>query len=1212
MRSPDRDRFGFVEELEELIFTGVINVDLITPADVKAEPAASAREDAALLPLDEFFLDVSELIFVGAVRVDEHGGAASPRPGPARVGESSTRVKLHVPGPELLGASERPTLRPGWDVPQPATRAQLTEPGLTERAGAQARSTLRFISAEEIARDWQQPPRPSPPPRPSLLETLLARWAVVVAALLGAASCGDSAAVLSTAEAQRDVPSAPLTREEVERFYQAPERRGGVLSPFLIRLDEAALEHVAQDELLLRRHALERVPIEGAVIAFEGGRAKSAQPFFRTSLGVESVEGGDLVRVHTRPAGLDELVVRASFGEPYPARVGLPEGGEVRRQALGEDNLLGEVLRSRLLEPLSAKLSRASSRRGALLRPDGVELSFGGVLDPAEDALELSFVDDDPLTVTRGELVDDVAFYFYAPATSPLRRMERCDEMPVRIARAKQEMPSCYARYWTTLGEEALGVPPSPDVFARSDGRFYCDGLGLPSRAEVQAWSRQCRPRWRGDFTIRLSGIRARLKLDRVGLSMGLTQMVTPGGRKVSSAAEVEILPGVEVKAPFFIPVAPALAIPGTVGVRFLPLSLVPGQDYGADLGAGLALDLSLEQLEVTIETSPIILAYDPDQEGFVRTNTSASDFELVTGSMSYDGPHIQGSIAGGYKAYLGKVEPFIKVLNVEASIMAALLAKLDGKLGIARTPQGKIQPAGSLCASLGVGVEANLGADLPLTENDPNLNLALFSCDVGPDALCLFNECLELDLEGGVERHDVQQLNPKVFENNAPIQIKASWPEALAADFDLSVERVLDDGSTELLCRYGSARCEGADQHVTRKRSGGAGCPDDLCEESLTLTEGITPGRYRVTVREHAAPSHAAPRHPGVHISHALACESIPYGLESFEFDVVPGVETSHREDGSTVREITGTLNGHGSAALREITREPGMEYVVELHAGPERVCDLDLYGHYRQPPRRGGEYHLASHEFGPTSERIEFVASEAGPYWLLVYSDTEQPCPFTLTITSRPSPRAARAPLPVDGFDFPVGEGGLASFPISLGFLGHNSYLDLAGHCGVDLVPRERLLVGHHGLYSIAHGVVTFAGVPRRPEGIGNIIVIEHDLPGHPEFEKLESVYYHAWSVNVRVGDVVRRGDLIGTLGDGRTLEHELIGYDVEHLHFELRSAVGRAPDFMRGYNCAVGEGFLDPIEFIQAHRTWRPAPAPREGSAGQGRGGGGGSAW
>ena len=63
----------------------------------------------------------------------------------------------------------------------------------------------------------------------------------------------------------------------------------------------------------------------------------------------------------------------------------------------------------------------------------------------------------------------------------------------------------------------------------------------------------------------------------------------------------------------------------------------------------------------------------------------------------------------------------------------------------------------------------------------------------------------------------------------------------------------------------------------------------------------------------------------------------------------------------------------------------------------------------------------------------------------------------------------------------------------------------------------------------------------------------------------------------MTLQVGDVLRRGETLGTIGDAH-------GIYASHLHFEMRDQMGMGPG--AGYG-ADPQAYLDPTAFILAHR-------------------------
>lgn len=151
-------------------------------------------------------------------------------------------------------------------------------------------------------------------------------------------------------------------------------------------------------------------------------------------------------------------------------------------------------------------------------------------------------------------------------------------------------------------------------------------------------------------------------------------------------------------------------------------------------------------------------------------------------------------------------------------------------------------------------------------------------------------------------------------------------------------------------------------------------------------------------------------------------------------------------------------------------------------------------------------------------------------------------------------------------DGFDFPVGK------PDANGYYNAQKFTT-NDHLGEDwnAVTGGDSDLGDP-IYSSAHGLVNFA--KDLGGGWGNIIRIIHQLPSG---EFVESLYAHCNSIKVEKGKWVKRGELIGTIGNAD-------GSYLAHLHFEMRAEV-KLP-IGPGYSSDT-TGYINPSRFIQQHR-------------------------
>lgn len=161
-----------------------------------------------------------------------------------------------------------------------------------------------------------------------------------------------------------------------------------------------------------------------------------------------------------------------------------------------------------------------------------------------------------------------------------------------------------------------------------------------------------------------------------------------------------------------------------------------------------------------------------------------------------------------------------------------------------------------------------------------------------------------------------------------------------------------------------------------------------------------------------------------------------------------------------------------------------------------------------------------------------------------------------------------------PCDGFDFPVGPPDARTYFKARGFLPVG-----LEHLGEDWNgPGGGNTDFGDFVYACADGVVYYSGTINA--GWGTVIRILHNYGTAASPRYIESVYAHVSSSWVRPGYVMKRGEVIGTIGNAEGKYHA-------HLHFELRRKPGK--DIRCGYD---GDtlGFTDPTPFIRAHRPSR----------------------
>lgn len=156
----------------------------------------------------------------------------------------------------------------------------------------------------------------------------------------------------------------------------------------------------------------------------------------------------------------------------------------------------------------------------------------------------------------------------------------------------------------------------------------------------------------------------------------------------------------------------------------------------------------------------------------------------------------------------------------------------------------------------------------------------------------------------------------------------------------------------------------------------------------------------------------------------------------------------------------------------------------------------------------------------------------------------------------------------LKVDGFDFPVGIPNGEGYYVAQDFRSNN-------HLGEDWNGKGG---GNTDLgdpvYAIADGYVKLA--KEFQQGWGNIIRMVHYIE-EPPFIIVESLYAHCDEIYVTQGQEVKRGQLIGTIGN-------VNGLYSAHLHLEMRSNV--MMPIGTAYSTET-EGYMDPSDFIASHR-------------------------
>lgn len=156
-------------------------------------------------------------------------------------------------------------------------------------------------------------------------------------------------------------------------------------------------------------------------------------------------------------------------------------------------------------------------------------------------------------------------------------------------------------------------------------------------------------------------------------------------------------------------------------------------------------------------------------------------------------------------------------------------------------------------------------------------------------------------------------------------------------------------------------------------------------------------------------------------------------------------------------------------------------------------------------------------------------------------------------------------------DGFDYPVGKPDAVGYYKARGFW-PNGHLgeDWNGTGGGDSDLGDPI-------YNIARGVVVLSEDVK--VGWGNVIIVRHAYrEPSGKIEMVDALHGHLLERKVKVGQIVERGQLIGTMGGNNGM------YPV-HLHFEIRKnlAIGmNRSRFARDYS-----NYHSPTPFIAARR-------------------------
>jgi len=210
-----------------------------------------------------------------------------------------------------------------------------------------------------------------------------------------------------------------------------------------------------------------------------------------------------------------------------------------------------------------------------------------------------------------------------------------------------------------------------------------------------------------------------------------------------------------------------------------------------------------------------------------------------------------------------------------------------------------------------------------------------------------------------------------------------------------------------------------------------------------------------------------------------------------------------------------------------------------------------------------------------------ILIVAAAAAFWWW-----RQQPTLFTAKLTdpafTRLSPQEVVTLPLATRFDMPLGT--------QHGSLTYNARpFRVSRHLGDDLngIGGENSDLGDP-IFAAGAGRVVYTGQPG--SGWGKMIILAHRLPAGDELGPVvQTMYAHLEEIGVKLGQIVQRGQPIGTVGTAE-------GAYLAHLHFEVRQGPYINP--AEGY-ADIPLNRLSPTAFITQHRgalADQLNPAPR----------------
>lgn len=169
-----------------------------------------------------------------------------------------------------------------------------------------------------------------------------------------------------------------------------------------------------------------------------------------------------------------------------------------------------------------------------------------------------------------------------------------------------------------------------------------------------------------------------------------------------------------------------------------------------------------------------------------------------------------------------------------------------------------------------------------------------------------------------------------------------------------------------------------------------------------------------------------------------------------------------------------------------------------------------------------------------------------------------------------------------PADGFDFPVGNANgknKTDWFITTQFA--ENY-DRGIYSGENWTSNDKTnIASEKYAFATANGRVVVA--ENFGDSWGNVIILEHIFYENNEKRKIRSVYAHLQAIKVKIGEIIKRRQVIASLGQDSAKSFSA------HLYFEMRwdetlpptySADGKDADWIR-------EHYAAPSAFINSHR-------------------------